>query len=55
MALSRNERLGVRNAPAITTAILDGHQPARLTTTTLIKQADLPTSWSERRRTFGFM
>src|SRR6266849_471140 len=41
-------------APDITTAILNGHQPARLTTTTLIGRADLPMSWAEQRRTLGF-
>jgi site-specific DNA recombinase len=41
-------------APDVTTAILDGHQPAGLTTTILIERADLPISWSEQRRTFGF-
>ena len=41
-------------APDITTAILNGHQPAGLTTTTLIERADLPMSWAEQRRTLGF-
>ena len=41
-------------APDITTAILNGHQPAGLTTTTLIERADLPMSWPEQRRTLGF-
>ena len=41
-------------APDITTAILNGHQPAGLTTTTLIERADLPISWREQRRTLGF-
>ncbi len=41
-------------APDITTAILNGHQPAGLTTTTLIERADLPMSWREQRRTLGF-
>jgi len=40
-------------APDITTAILDGRQPAGLTTTTLIERADLPMSWREQRRTLG--
>jgi hypothetical protein len=41
-------------APDITTAILDGHQPAGLTTTMLIGRADLPMSWREQRRALGF-
>src|SRR6266446_3222493 len=41
-------------APDITTAILDGHQPAGLTATQLIERADLPMSWREQRRTLGF-
>ncbi len=41
-------------APDITTAILDGHQPAGLTATQLIERADLPVSWREQRRTLGF-
>jgi hypothetical protein len=40
--------------PDITTAILDGHQPAGLTATQLIERADLPMSWPEQRRTLGF-
>jgi site-specific DNA recombinase len=40
-------------APDITTAILDGHQPAGLTATQLIERADLPMSWREQRRTLG--
>jgi site-specific DNA recombinase len=42
-------------ASDITAAILDGHQPADLSTRALIERADLPNSWSEQRRTFGFM
>jgi site-specific DNA recombinase len=42
-------------APDITTAILDGHQPAGLTATQLIERADLPMSWREQRRTLGFI
>jgi hypothetical protein len=41
-------------APDITADILNGHQPAGLTTTALIKRAELPISWCEQRRTFGF-
>jgi site-specific DNA recombinase len=41
-------------APDITTAILDGHQPVGLTTTTLIEWTDLPMCWREQRRTLGF-
>jgi site-specific DNA recombinase len=41
-------------APDITTTILDGHQPAGLTATTLIERTDLPMSWREQRRTLGF-
>ena len=41
-------------APDITTAILDGRQPAGLTTTSLVQRADLPMSWREQRRTLGF-
>ena len=41
-------------APDIATAILDGHQPAALTTTTLIARADLPMGWREQRRALGF-
>jgi DNA invertase Pin-like site-specific DNA recombinase len=41
-------------APDITAAILDGHQPARLTATQLIERADLPMAWREQRRTLGF-
>jgi site-specific DNA recombinase len=41
-------------APDITAAILDGHQPAGLTTTTLIKRAELPISWCKQRHIFGF-
>ena len=40
-------------APDITAAILDGHQPAGITTTTLIERADLRMSWREQRRTLG--
>ena len=42
------------DAPDITTAILDGHQPTGLTATQLIERADLPMSWREQRRTLGF-
>jgi site-specific DNA recombinase len=41
-------------APDITTAILDGHQPAGLTATQPIERADLPMSWREQRLTLGF-
>jgi hypothetical protein len=44
----------ISTAPITTAAILNGHQPAGLTSTTLVKRAELPISWSEQRRTFGF-
>jgi len=42
-------------APDITTAILNGHQPAGLTATKLIERTDLPMSWHQQRRTLGFV
>ncbi|HZK89404.1 MAG TPA: recombinase family protein [Stellaceae bacterium] len=41
-------------APDITTAILEGHQPAGLTATTLIGRASMPIGWQEQRRVLGF-
>lgn len=41
-------------APDIVTAILDGHQPAQLTSRTLLKAANLPTVWSKQREVLGF-
>ena len=41
-------------APDITTAILDGRQPARLTATWLIEHPNLPLSWRAQRRLLGF-
>jgi site-specific DNA recombinase len=40
-------------APDITTAILDGRQPAELTATALVEMPDLPISWPEQRRALG--
>jgi site-specific DNA recombinase len=41
-------------APDITTAILEGRQPASLTATTLIEHPRIPLSWQEQRTAFGF-
>ena len=41
-------------APDITTAILDGRQPANLTAARLSQTSELPLAWSEQRRALGF-
>ncbi len=41
-------------APDITTAILEGRQPADLTATMLIEHSHLPLSWQEQRAALGF-
>jgi site-specific DNA recombinase len=41
-------------APDITTAILDGRQPANLTAARLSQTSDLPLAWNEQRRVLGF-
>ncbi|MDA8250550.1 MAG: recombinase family protein [Rhodospirillales bacterium] len=41
-------------APDITTAILDGRQPANLTAARLAQTSDLPLAWSDQRRVLGF-
>ncbi len=41
-------------APDITTAILEGRQPAGLTATMLIEYPHLPLSWQEQRAALGF-
>ncbi len=41
-------------APDITTAILEGRQPAGLTATMLIEHPHLPLSWPEQRAALGF-
>lgn len=41
-------------APDITSAILDGTQPAMLTSRGLLKVPGLPLEWSEQRKTLGF-
>ena len=41
-------------APDITTAILHGRQPPRLTAAWLAQTSDLPLAWSEQRRILGF-
>ncbi len=41
-------------APDIVTAILDGTQPPSLTARQLLRAAEVPLSWSEQRRIFGF-
>ena len=41
-------------APDITTAILDGRQPANLTAARLSQTSELPLAWSEQRRVLGF-
>lgn len=41
-------------APDITTAILDGRQPANLNAARLSQTSDLPVAWSEQRRVLGF-
>ena len=41
-------------APDISTAILDGRQPAHLTAKRLCSLPDLPLDWSEQRKILGF-
>lgn len=41
-------------APDITAAIAEGRQPATLTGRNLLRAADVPLSWVEQRRYFGF-
>jgi site-specific DNA recombinase len=41
-------------APDIVTAIVEGTQPAVLTGRRLLRAADVPLSWEEQRRYFGF-
>ncbi len=41
-------------APDIVEAILDGHQPAQLSVTSLTRLENLPLSWAEQRRVLGF-
>jgi hypothetical protein len=42
-------------APNITTAILDGRQPANLTVARLTRTHEFPLAWSEQRRALGFV
>ena len=42
-------------APDITSAILDGRQPASLTAARLAQTSDLPLAWSEQRRVLSFV
>ena len=41
-------------APDIIAAIAEGRQPATLTGRRLLRAADVPLSWDEQRRYFGF-
>ena len=41
-------------APDIITAIVEGRQPPSLTGRRLLRAADVPLSWQEQRRYFGF-
>ena len=41
-------------APDIVTAIVEGRQPPSLTGRRLLRAADVPLSWEEQRRSFGF-
>ena len=41
-------------APDIVTAIVEGRQPPSLTGRRLLRAADVPLSWEEQRRYFGF-
>ena len=51
--VSRIIRL-VHLAPDITQTILEGRQPADLSTRVLIAASDFPLEWNEQRRQFGF-
>jgi DNA invertase Pin-like site-specific DNA recombinase len=42
-------------APDIVTAIVEGRQPASLTGRRLLRAADVPLSWKDQRRYFGFV
>jgi DNA invertase Pin-like site-specific DNA recombinase len=42
-------------APDIVTAIVEGRQPRSLTGRRLLRAADVPLSWEEQRRYFGFI
>lgn len=50
---ARLVRLGYL-APDISTAILEGRQPATLTRIRLARTSNLPLDWNEQRRLFGF-
>lgn len=41
-------------APDIITAIVNGRQPAELTTRTLLRTAELPLAWADQRKMLGF-
>ncbi|HEX3422285.1 MAG TPA: hypothetical protein VHS33_02630, partial [Sphingomicrobium sp.] len=41
-------------APDITAAIIEGRQPATLTGRRLLRAPDVPLSWQDQRRYFGF-
>jgi hypothetical protein len=41
-------------APDITVAIIEGRQPPTLSGRRLLRAADVPLSWQEQRRFFGF-
>jgi len=41
-------------APDIVTAIVEGKQPPSLTGRRLLRAVDVPLSWDEQRRYFGF-
>jgi len=41
-------------APDIVTAIIEGRQPPSLTGRRLLRTADVPLTWEEQRRFFGF-
>jgi hypothetical protein len=41
-------------APDIVTAIVAGEQPNTLTIGSLLRDRDIPLSWAEQRRLFGF-
>jgi len=49
----RAERLAYL-APDITSAILDGTQPAKLTSRKLLKISGLPLEWSQQQKMLGF-
>ena len=41
-------------APDVVVAIAEGRQPSTLTGRRLLRAADVPLSWQEQRRYFGF-